>query len=71
MQAQTLQLLVLLLVLSAFALAEMIQGRFFAKEATREDNRLDVAVTLLFPLITGSVMAASTMTKARSPDALR
>ncbi len=60
MQAQTLQLLVLLLVLSAFALAEMIQGRFFAKEATREDNRLDVAVTLLFPLITGSVMAAST-----------
>lgn len=60
MQAQTLQLLVLLLVLSAFALAEMIQGRFFAKEATREDNRLDVAVTLLFPLITGAVMAAST-----------
>ncbi len=59
MQAQTLQLLVLLLVLSAFALAEMIQGRFFAKEATREDNRLDVAVTLLFPLITGAVMAAS------------
>jgi sterol desaturase/sphingolipid hydroxylase (fatty acid hydroxylase superfamily) len=60
MQAQTFQLLVLLMVLSAFAWAEMVQGRFFAKEATREDNRLDIAVTLLFPLITGAVMAAST-----------
>jgi sterol desaturase/sphingolipid hydroxylase (fatty acid hydroxylase superfamily) len=60
MQAQTFQLLVLLLVLSAFAWVEMVQGRFFAKEATREDNRLDIAVTLLFPLITGAVMAAST-----------
>ena len=29
-----------------------------APEATREDNRLDIAVTLLFPLISGGVLAA-------------
>ena len=60
MQGQTLQLLLLLIVFSGFALAELIQGRFFPKEATPEDNRLDIAVTVLFPLITGAVMAAST-----------
>jgi len=45
--------------LLAFGLAEWVQGRFFAPEATREDNRLDVVVTLLFPLISGAVLAAS------------
>jgi sterol desaturase/sphingolipid hydroxylase (fatty acid hydroxylase superfamily) len=57
---QTIQLLVILAVLFSFALAELFQGRFFAPEATREDNRLDIAVTLLFPFISGGVFAACT-----------
>jgi sterol desaturase/sphingolipid hydroxylase (fatty acid hydroxylase superfamily) len=59
MDPQTLQVLVVASVLLTFGLAEWIQGRFFAPEATREDNRLDVVVTLLFPLISGGVLAAS------------
>ena len=58
-QPQTVQLLAVLAVLGSFALAELIQGRFFAREATRQDNRLDVAVTLMFPLISASVLFAS------------
>ena len=60
MQEQTVQILAILGVLVSFALAEIFQGRFFAAEATREDNRLDVAVTLLFPLISLAVLTAST-----------
>ena len=60
MAQQTVQLLAIFGVLLSFGVAELIQGRFFAPEATREDNRLDVAVTLLFPLISASVLAAST-----------
>lgn len=60
MQMQTVQVLAILGVLVGFALAEIRQRRFFAAEATREDNRLDVAVTLLFPLISLAVLAAST-----------
>lgn len=60
MEQQTVQLLAIVGVLLSFAVAELVQGRFFAPEATREDNRLDIAVTLLFPLISGGVLAAST-----------
>ena len=49
METQTVQMLAVVSVLLAFGLAEWVQGRFFAPEATREDNRLDVVVTLLFP----------------------
>ena len=59
METQTVQMLAVVSVLLAFGLAEWVQGRFFATEATREDNRLDVVVTLLFPLISGAVLAAS------------
>ena len=59
METQTVQMLAVVSVLLAFGLAEWLQGRFFAPEATREDNRLDVVVTLLFPLISGAVLAAS------------
>jgi sterol desaturase/sphingolipid hydroxylase (fatty acid hydroxylase superfamily) len=57
--AQTLQLLAILAIMASFATAELIQGRFFAREATREDNRLDIAVTLLFPLISAAVLTTS------------
>lgn len=60
MQPQTVQLLAAVSVLGAFALAEIIQGRFFAPEATREDNRLDVAVTLIFPVVSAAVLTAAT-----------
>jgi len=60
MQEQTVQILAITGVMLSFALAEMVQGRFFSKQATREDNRLDVAVTLLFPLISLGVLSAST-----------
>ena len=56
---QTVQLLAAFFVLASFALAELLQRRFFAPEATREDNRLDIAVTLIFPLIAGSVLATA------------
>ena len=59
MQPQVLQLIAAVSVLLAFALAEIAQGKFFAPEATREDNRLDVVVTLLFPVIGGSVLVAA------------
>jgi sterol desaturase/sphingolipid hydroxylase (fatty acid hydroxylase superfamily) len=59
MQQQTVQMIAVASVLLAFGLAEWVQGRFFAREATREDNRLDIVVTLLFPLITGAVLALS------------
>jgi sterol desaturase/sphingolipid hydroxylase (fatty acid hydroxylase superfamily) len=58
-QPQVVQLIAAVSVLLAFALAEIAQGKFFAPEATREDNRLDIAVTLLFPVIGGSVLAAA------------
>jgi sterol desaturase/sphingolipid hydroxylase (fatty acid hydroxylase superfamily) len=59
MQAQTVQMLAIVGVMTSFALAELLQGRFFAREATRQDNRLDIAVTLLFPLIGGAVLATA------------
>jgi sterol desaturase/sphingolipid hydroxylase (fatty acid hydroxylase superfamily) len=69
MQTQTVQMMAVVAVLLAFALAEWIQGRFFAREATREDNRLDLAVTLLFPLISGAVLAsAGALCAALMPD---
>lgn len=60
MQPQTAQGLGVAAVFLGFALAELRQRRFFPREATREDNRLDVAVTLLFPVLSLTVLAAST-----------
>ncbi|MGA1327172.1 MAG: sterol desaturase family protein [Rubrivivax sp.] len=58
-EQQLVQLLAIAAVLGAYAMAELITGRFFPREATREDNRLDVAVTLSFPLISTAVLGAS------------
>ena len=59
MQSQTVQALAVLFIFSAFAVAELVQGKFFAREATREDNWLDAVVTLVFPLISLSVLGLS------------
>lgn len=61
MDAQTLQLILAASVFAGFALLEVRQGRFMPPEAQREDNRLDIAVTLLFPLISVSVLGAATL----------
>ncbi len=60
MQPSAVLCLVIVIVFGGFALAEGLKGRFFAAEATREDNRLDIAVTALFPLISIAVLGAST-----------
>ena len=54
---QMVQSLAIAAVLTSFALAEMLQGRFLAREATDQDNRLDIAVTLMFPVISLGVLA--------------
>jgi sterol desaturase/sphingolipid hydroxylase (fatty acid hydroxylase superfamily) len=56
---QAAQLLAVTLIFLAFGVAEIVIGKFFAPEAGREDNRLDVAVGLMFPIVSGSVFAAS------------
>ena len=56
---QTVQLLAVVAIFTLFAVAEIAIDQFFAPEASREDDRLDAAVGLLFPVISGSVFAAA------------
>ena len=56
-QDQTIQLIAAVGVLSILARAELVQGRFFASEAPRQDKRRDIAVTLRLPVIGGTVLA--------------
>ena len=56
---QTTQLIAVTAIFLAFGLAEVLIGKFFATEAGREDNRLDVAVGIMFPLVLGSVIASA------------
>lgn len=56
-----LQIAIIVLVMCAFGLAEWAQGRLFPREATREDHRLDVAMTFLMPLTSGAVLSVSLM----------
>ena len=59
MDLQTVQLLSVVTIFTAFAVAELVIDKFFAREATHEDNRLDIAVGLMFPVISGAVFAAA------------
>ncbi len=59
MDLQTTQLLAVVAVFTLFGLGEVAIGKFFAPEATTEDNRLDVAVGLMFPVVSGLVFAAA------------
>ncbi|MEN9527445.1 MAG: hypothetical protein RLY56_1396 [Pseudomonadota bacterium] len=60
MDPQSVQTAVTASVLVGFIALELARGRFFPRQASREDNRLDVAVTLLFPMISLGVLATST-----------
>jgi len=56
---QVVQLLAVTGIFLGFGLAEVLMGRFFAPEAGREDDRLDVAVGLMFPMVSGFVFASA------------
>ena len=56
---QLVQLIAVTTIFLAFGLAEVAVGRFFAPEAGHEDDRLDVAVGLMFPLVSGFVFASA------------
>ncbi len=56
---QLFQLAVAALLFSLFTLAEVLRGEFFPAEADPEDNRLDLVIILVFPLITAAVLWAS------------
>lgn len=57
---QQIQLLAAAGVFATFALLEAARGSFRPRMAGTEDDRLDIAVTLLFPVISVSVLAAAT-----------
>lgn len=59
LDVQTVQLLAVVVIFALFAVGEVAIGKFFAKEASREDNRLDLAVGVMFPVVSGLVFAAS------------
>ncbi|MEY4977223.1 MAG: hypothetical protein RIQ97_2418 [Pseudomonadota bacterium] len=55
-QMQAVQLGLISLIMAALALAEWRQGRLFPSEATREDDRLDLAIMLAMPAISALIM---------------
>ena len=59
MTLQSVQLLSVVTVFALFAVAEVVIGKFFAPEASAEDNRLDLAVGVMFPVVSGLVFAAA------------
>ena len=59
MDLLTAQLLSVAAIFAVFAAGELLIGRFFPAEASNEDDRLDVAVSAMFPVISGLVFAAA------------
>jgi sterol desaturase/sphingolipid hydroxylase (fatty acid hydroxylase superfamily) len=60
MTAQQIQLVAIAAIFAAFTLLEWRRHRLFPREAGREDNRLDVAVLFMFPVVQASVLLAAT-----------
>lgn len=56
---QLFQLLVIFALFASFGLAEVLAGKFFPPEAGHEDDRLDVAVGLMFPVVASTVYATA------------
>ena len=56
---QLVQLIAIISVFVLFGAGELAIGKFFAREATTEDNRLDAAINLMFPVVSGLVFATS------------
>ena len=63
------QVIVVLGLLSLFAIVELVRGGFFPREADPEDNKLDLAVLVMFPIVSGSVgLAAAALCTAFIPE---
>lgn len=63
------QSLVVVGILLFYALLDLVRGRFFTAAADREDNRLDVAVMMMFPLVSGGVsIVAVTLCQTFMPE---
>ena len=56
---QNAQLLAVTVIFALFAGAELLMVQFFPHAASAEDNRLDVAVGVMFPIISGAFFASS------------
>lgn len=56
-EQQQWQMLAVFAVLTGLGLLEWLSGRFFPRNATREDNWLDLAMTLLMPLTSASILS--------------
>lgn len=52
-------MLAVTVIFGLFAAVELATHRFFAPEATTEDNRLDIAVGLMFPIVSGLVFSTA------------
>ena len=66
-QMQAVQLGLISLIMAVLALAEWRAGRLFPTEASRGDNRLDLAIMLAMP----ARRAASAMISAETPGLIR
>jgi sterol desaturase/sphingolipid hydroxylase (fatty acid hydroxylase superfamily) len=63
------QLIIVSGLLAMFALIELVRGGFFPREAGAEDNRLDIAVMVMFPIVSGGVgLAAAALCDAFIPQ---
>lgn len=61
LEAAEAQIIGVFAALVAFGLIELVRGGFFPREATPQDNRLDVAIMFMFPLVYGGVGIAAVM----------
>ena len=59
MDPQIFQSLALVALFGGFAAAEWVRGELRPRTASREDDRLDIAILLVFPLVFAGVLAAS------------
>jgi len=63
------QVIVVLGLLSLFAVIEFVRGGFFPREAGTEDNKLDIAILVMFPIVSGGVgLAAAALCSAFIPE---
>jgi sterol desaturase/sphingolipid hydroxylase (fatty acid hydroxylase superfamily) len=63
------QLIIVSGLLAMFAIIELVRGGFFPREAGAEDNRLDIAVMVMFPIVSGGVgLAAAALCNSFIPE---
>lgn len=55
MEPAEIQILGVFATLVLFGVVELVRGGFFPREASTQDNRLDIAIMFMFPLVYGGV----------------